>query len=243
MKKKVRGRHNRRLQLIHGEALATLRTLPSHSVDAIITDPPYSSGGMTRGERTADPSKKYSTEKAWPEFIGDNRSQRGWQYWTALWLAECRRIAKTGAYLMMFSDWRQLGSACDSLEAAGWLHRGIVTWDKTEGSRAPHKGYFRHQCEYIPWGSKGKLTPGENGPFPGCFRFPIKRDDKHHMVGKPTPLMRELVSVLPPDALILDPFMGSGTTGVACRELGRRFIGVELDPVYFDIAARRLRNN
>jgi site-specific DNA-methyltransferase (adenine-specific) len=67
-------------------------------------------------------------------------------------------------------------------------------------------------------------------------------DPAPHPTTKPLPLMRELVSLFSdPDELILDPFAGSGSTGVACRQLGRRFIGWELNRDYFDIACRRLR--
>ena len=69
----------------------------------------------------------------------------------------------------------------------------------------------------------------------------VRQSDKHHMTGKPTPLMCELVRIVPPGALVLDPFMGGGTTGVAALIEGRRFIGCEIDPEYFDISCRRIQ--
>src|SRR4051794_29809854 len=99
-------------RLILGDCLEVLRTLPDASVDAIVTDPPYSSGGQFRGDRMGSTIDKYvgSDQKAFsrPEFAGDNRDQRAYGYWSALWLSECLRIAKPGAVIALFTDWRQL---------------------------------------------------------------------------------------------------------------------------------------
>lgn len=68
----------------------------------------------------------------------------------------------------------------------------------------------------------------------------LATEGKHHPTQKPLPLMRWCIEHLPSARTILDPFMGSGTTGVACVKLGRRFIGIEREPKYFDIACRRI---
>ena len=116
-----------------------------------------------------------------------------------------------------------------------------MAWDKGRGARAPHKGYFRHQCEYIVWGTKGAAVQLEHdGPFDGCIQSTVRRDDKHHMTGKPTALMRELVRPVLPGGVVLDPFAGSGTTGVAAVLSGRRFIGIEREAAYADISRSRL---
>ena len=80
-----------------GESLRVLQTIESASVDALIADPPYSSGGFTRSDRTGDPSKKYvntGTEIIRGSFSGDNRDGRSWCYWMALWLSEAARIIR-----------------------------------------------------------------------------------------------------------------------------------------------------
>lgn len=128
-------------------------------------------------------------------------------------------------------------SATDALQAGGFIWRGVVAWDKTAAARAPHTGYFRHQCEYVVWGSKGPLPKASHrSQMEGCFCYPVLQADKFHLTGKPTPLMERLVEVVPPGATILDPFMGSGTTGVASIVTGRNFIGVEKEVVYFSVA-------
>ena len=230
--------------LYHGESLRILATLQDESIDAVITDPPYSSGGMTRSDRTADPSTKYvqtATMKTRPSFSGDNRDGRSWDYWASLWINECLGIVKEGGYCLIFTDWRMLPTTTDAIQSGGFVWRGIVSWDKGLGSRAPHTGYFRHQCEYVVWGTKGTSEPASHaGPFPGAFQFNVKQSDKFHMTGKPTPLMRELVRVVPPNGRVLDPFAGSGTTLVAAKLEGRKAIGIEQSEEYCETAANRL---
>lgn len=229
-----------RVTLFQGDAIRVMSEFPTGIFDAVVADPPYSSGGFTRGDRTASPGEKYLKNKTkdYPDFAGDSRSQRGWSYWCALWGAEAFRVTKPGGYFFLFTDWRQLASAVDVVEAAGYIFRGIVAWDKTESARAPHKGYFRHQCEYVVWGSSGVLRPcAHDGPFPGCVRIRTDHRKKRHQTGKPVELIEQLIRLVRRgDGVILDPFMGSGTTGVACVRTGRQFVGIEATSAYFDVA-------
>lgn len=231
-------------KIIQGEALPALFAMPDESVDAVITDPPYSSGGFSRDDKAKPPAEKYQnggTVVAYPSFSGDSRDQRSYLAWCSLWIAECVRVLKPGGYFMAFTDWRQLPLTSDAVQAGGVFWRGIVTWDKGRGARAPHKGYFRHQCEYVVWGTKGPAVQLEHdGPFDGCIQATVRRADKHHVTGKPTSLMRELVRPVPPGGLVLDPFAGSGTTGVAAILSGLRFIGIEREAAYAEISRQRL---
>jgi site-specific DNA-methyltransferase (adenine-specific) len=157
-----------------------------------------------------------------------------------LWLTECFRIAKEGSPICMFSDWRQLPTVTDVFQASGWIWRGIAVWDKTEACR-PCIGRFSSQCEYIIWGSKGSLpSRKEVGCLPGVYRQIVLQKDKFHITGKPTSVMNAIVKICPPGGKILDPFMGSGTTGVAALNSRRSFIGIELEPGYFEIAKKRI---
>lgn len=236
------------------ETLVALGALPDASVDALCCDPPYSSGGAYRGDRMQSVTAKYVLEagvsaegnrygstREYPDFTGDNRDARSWTAWCMVWLSEARRVVKPGGIVQVFTDWRMLPSATDALQGGGFLWRGVIAWDKGASSRAPHTGYARHQCEYVLWGSAGHLpeAPGR-GPFPGCFQIPVKQDDKHHMTGKPTALMRALVKMTAPGGIVLDPFAGSGTTGVACALEGRQFLGFDLSAEYVDVSNARI---
>jgi site-specific DNA-methyltransferase (adenine-specific) len=253
--------------LIHGESLAVLPTIASDSIDAVITDPPYSSGGQSSQARSAEPAKKYQnsgTARTYPTFTGDNRDQRSWAFWSVMWLTEALRIAKTGAPIVVFTDWRQLPLTTDVLQAAGWVWRGIAVWDKT-GAARPQKGRFTNQAEYLVWGSKGPMPadrpvgvlPGvfshptlssyrgrterrRVGALPGVFRHVVRQADKFHLTGKPTALMEEIVPICAAGGTILDPFAGSGTTGVAAVKHGYRFIGIERELAYAQIARGRI---
>ena len=158
-------------------------------------------------------------------------------------LCGCQNVigcSKRGGYFLTFCDWRMLPTATDAVQVGGISWRGVVAWNKGLGSRAPHKGYFRHQCEFIVWGTKGPCFVQENGPFPGCIEEHVRQTDKYHIAGKPTPLMEKLCNIVSHEAIILDPFAGSGTTCVAAAKTGHKYIGVEKMPEYFEIANQRI---
>jgi DNA modification methylase len=234
------------VQLHCGDALRVLPTLERGSVQALITDPPYSSGGVFRSDRSQSVQDKYqqSTQaKQWSSFSGDNRDQRSFLAWSTLWLLDCFDLLSDGGYALVFTDWRQLPVLTDAVQAAGFIWRGLISWDKGPSARAPHKGYFRHQCEYVVWGTKGPLSIAEHdGPYPGCIQQSIDRSDKHHLAGKPVELLAQLCRIVKPGDVVLDPFLGSGTTARAAVRMGRRCIGIELDQAHFDTARRLVRD-
>jgi site-specific DNA-methyltransferase (adenine-specific) len=113
-------------------------------------------------------------------------------------------------------------------------------WDKTDAAR-PQVGRFASQCEYVVWGSAGPLPDRrEIGVLRGVIRERVDPRKKHHMTGKPENVMRALARICVSDGVILDPFAGSGTTGVGALLEGRRFVGVELTDSYSHIARDRL---
>jgi site-specific DNA-methyltransferase (adenine-specific) len=97
-----------------------------------------------------------------------------------------------------------------------------------------------HEMMCAAWYGKGH-SKWQGGGRPGTFTFTKNTIGAQHPTQKPEPLMRELVNLFTfQGQTVLDPFLGSGTTGVACAKLGRKFIGIELDPKYFDIACKRI---
>ena len=106
-----------RWAILHGDSLQIIRQFEPNSFDAIITDPPYASGGSGQ-TKTRTPTEKYSSmskDKALPDFDSDQMDQLSWMFWTAAWLQDARRIAKPGAPVCLFIDWRQLPAATDAL--------------------------------------------------------------------------------------------------------------------------------
>ncbi len=227
-----------------GDCLEYLRTLPDGSVDAVITDPPYSSGGQFRGDRNQRTSLKYiqtdsiNTERS--DFTGDNRDQRAFLAWATMWLSQTLRVSKPGAVAMIFTDWRQLPTVTDAVQCGGWVWRNLVTWWKP-GIRM-QRGRFSSSAEYIVYCSNGVPEPGEESPQNVLSIQPVGGYDKLHAAEKPIELLRAIIGATPKGATVLDPFMGSGTTGVACMQTGRNFIGCEIDPGYFAIAKKRIED-
>ena len=232
--------------LIHGDSLQMLRQIPPGTVDALITDPPYSSGGQFRGDRAQDTRNKYlstgaiAADYAKHSFTGDNLDQRSWTSWTAEWLSLARATVKTGGVAAIFTDWRQIGALCDAIQWGGWIWRGVIVWDKK--SSRPQPGRPRQQCEFIVWASNGPLDIKRNAPYmPGIFTAsPPTGEKRVHQTEKPLTLMRELVKICESDGVILDPFMGSGSTLVAAALEGYKYIGIEKDEHYYNVAQRRI---
>lgn len=228
--------------LYRGDTLDILRQLPDEHVAAVITDPPYSSGGLYRADRMASTGTKYRSTGAArrnADFPGDNRDQRAYGYWSALWLAECWRITEPGGSCLVFTDWRQLPTTSDAIQAGGWVWQGLIVWHKR--TARPRRGGFRSECEYLVWGSKGPLRADHEVYLPGVVTTGIARGaDRLHLAAKPLELLSGLVEVAPPGSVVLDPFAGSGTTLVAAKQLGRRVVGIELDARSCTIAAVRL---
>ncbi len=234
--------------LHHGDALAVLPTLPDDAVDLVLADPPYNSGGRTQSDRTKTNARdKYvsgggrgGAAHKLANFAGDNRDQRAYSYWLSLVLAECLRVSRPGASLLVFTDWRQLPSTSDALQAGGWLWRGIVSWRKPISR--PRMGGFRSECEYLLWGSHGSVDATRNPVYlPGWYSASQPRGRvRQHITQKPLELLAELVRVCVPGGVVLDPFAGSGSTGVAALASGRSFIGVEVTRHYSEVARARL---
>lgn len=214
-----------------GDALSTLRELPDTSIDAVIADPPYCSGGTTTAQRTGQTARtKYVSSTAahtLADFDGDQRDQRSYTYWCTLWLTEALRLTKPRGVCLVFTDWRQLPATSDALQAAGWVWRGLVVWHKP-GAR-PNHGRFTNAAEYLVWGSNGHLGARSEEPcLPGLYSITSPRgEERIHITQKPLLLLRQLIGITAVGATLLDPFMGSGTTGVAAVLEGRRFIGIE----------------
>lgn len=234
--------------IYHGETLNILTSMEPQDIGCVIADPPYSSGGMFRSDRQGDPLTKY---RGWSQadgkssvpisqpgsFAGDSRDQRGYLAWCSLWMSQAWRISKATSQIFVFTDWRQLPTTTDAIQAGGWTWRGVLVWDK--GIGRPMKGRFRNHLEFVVWGSHGAMPEAQEDVYPSTLlRFAPPGTERVHVTEKPVTLLREMVSVAPAGA-ILDPFMGSGTTLRAGKDLSRNVIGIEIEERYCEIAAQR----
>lgn len=222
--------------IYHGDMFDILPTLSG--VGAVITDPPYSSGGAFRGDRAMKTSTKYvqtDTTAYRPEFSGDNRDQRSFLAWCALWMNAARVACVPGAPIASFIDWRQLPVMTDAIQAGGWVWRGVAVWSKKFGRPSP--AGFSSACEYVVWGTNGPALERTDYPA-GVFECQAPQN-REHIAQKPEQVMQWVCRLAPEGSLVLDPFMGSGTTIISAKTMGRTAIGIEVDERYCEIAARR----
>lgn len=204
------------------------------SADHVFCDPPYEKEAHKVGRRTHASIK--TGENADLDFAAIDDETRNFL------AREAVRLSK--GWALFFCQAEAVGSWRDAIEAAGGKYKRPLIWVKPDSSpqfngQMPAVGY-----ESMPLAWCGQGWPKWNGGGRrGVFTHLTNPSDRHgvHPTEKPVSLMRELVSLFSnPGDLILDPCMGSGTTGIAAAKLGRRFIGIELDPRYFDVACERI---
>lgn len=215
-----------RATLYLGDCRDILPTLPR--VDAIVMDPPYSSGGFQEAGKSGGSIGSRSDEV----IALDNLSSRGFQRLMREVLANVRGTDE--AYV--FTDWKMWTYTSDALEDAGFRVRNMLVWDKMQmGMGLP----WRNQHELIAFGKKlpAKNITGKHGNVLGVPRS----GNVNHPTEKPVGIMRVLLENSAAQT-VLDPFMGSGTTGVAAVSLLRDFIGIEMEPRFFDIACKRIED-
>lgn len=233
-------------RLIEGDALLELqRWQPDRPVDVVLADPPYSSGGMIRSDRMRSTTAKYQNSGSanLPEFTGDNRDQRSWTTWTTLWLATARLHVRPSGYAAVFTDWRQLPSLTDAVQAAGWAWRGLFVWHKPNSR--PQVGMPSTGNEFIVVATNGPVPDGAHANANPLIVEPAPRV-RDHITQKPTAVIHRILDLLPDcwqrPLHILDPFAGSGVVQRAAAVRGDDTTSIELDPHWADYCRTHISN-
>ena len=220
-----------------GDCRDILPSIELGSVDLVLTDPPYASGARRDAERSTRGSMLRETDdEDW--FSHDAMTTWGYSWFLRSALTYMRSVLVKGAHVYVFSDWRQTPNVYGMLEATGYRVNQCLVWDKSHFGMGT---YWRNQHENIIFGSNGMPLPMLNrgmGSVLTCKA--VSSDARIHPTEKPIPLLQRMIGAVPGD-VVLDPFMGSGSTIVAARNLGRRAIGIELEEKYCQIAVRRLQ--
>lgn len=207
-----------------GDCLDYLSTLPSASIDAVITDPPYSIGVKSDLAGKVNP---------W----GDRMNA---SYWYREWIGQAWRILKPTGCLWSFFNWRSFVIFQKVSDDLGWSIESKLIWDKKMMGPGGLKG-LRPTYEEVGLWAKEKFSIPDRG-LRDIQQFPTSSTKPTgHPAEKPLALLKWLVEISThPGDLVLDPFAGSGTTGVACVQTGRDFLGCEIDPTYHALAVRRI---
>jgi len=240
-------------QLHQGDALEVLARIPEESVDCVWTDPPYllSNGGVT-----CFAGRRVSVNK------GDWDRSRGMEAdheFNLEWTAACRRVLKPAGTLWVSGTLHVYPSVGMALIQNGFRLLNDIIWEKP--NPPPNLGCrtFTHSTEVILWASKAakgsrhrytfnyEEMRRENGgkQMKTVWRMKapaaVEKQFGKHPTQKPVELIKRCLRASTNQGdVVLDPFAGSGSTGVAALDLGRRFIGIEIDPGFADISVKRL---
>jgi DNA modification methylase len=225
--------------LVRGDSRKLLRQIPSQSVDLILTDPPYNLNGYSTGNIAPSWRKEINNDVAhWD----------GEEFRPAEWLEEFLRILKPTGNMFAFTSYNLLGKWHEAFDPVFDTFQFMV-WHKTNPVPKLRRAGFLNSCELIvcTWNKGHTWNFTKQNEMHNFIEAPIcmgreRLKDPAHPTQKPLRVLRHLLKLATNSGdVIVDPFMGVGSTGVAARELGRRFIGFEVDQMYFDAAAKRIR--
>jgi site-specific DNA-methyltransferase (adenine-specific) len=228
--------------LYFGDALIVLMTIDPIGAAALLSDPPYCSGGFTEAAKRNAKGQGLRSETLrdvkW--FGGDNMTTKGLEWLLRSTAVEFKFHASSErSTLTYFVDWRMIPALAPAIESAGLRFQAMPIWNK--GVAGLGTG-FRAQLEALLHFSID--VPGYHSAKYGNVLYSgrVNSKGREHETQKPLELMGQLVEVVSPvGGIILDPFMGSGSTGVASIRSGRKFVGIEHDPDHFETACRRIR--
>ena len=223
--------------IYHGDTLSVLGALDAGAVTAVVTDPPYSSGNLPESMKQKAPARLRGWQWQDKSMATDQLSTLGFIWLMRETLVTVRPSMVDGGSILCFIDWRNWGNLVGAVESAGFRVNNMVVWDKQSFGMG---NGFRNQHELVLYGSKNapRVVAHDVPNVIACAR---PQNDQHQSP-KPVPLMAKMLPVVSAAGdLVLDPFMGSGSTLRAARNLGRRAIGIEIEERYCEIAANRLR--
>ena len=217
-----------RFQLTRGDAVAWLRTLPDESIDLVVTDPPYESLEKHRAIGTTTRLKhSKASSNDWFEIFPNHRFGE--------LFAEVFRVMKKNSHFYLFCDPETMFVAKPLAEQAGFKFWKPLIFDKVQIGMGYH---YRARYECILFFEKGKRKVNDLG-IADIITHPRVRNG--YPAEKPPQVASVLISQsTDPGALVIDPFMGSGSTGVAAVGLGRNFMGNDLCEEAMQITRARL---
>jgi modification methylase len=241
--------------LLQGDCIAIMRTLPTASVDMIFADPPYNlqlGGDLFRPEG----GRVDAVDDAWDQFD----SYAAYDSFCREWLAEARRILKPNGTIWVIGSYHNIFRVGSMMQDEGFWILNDIVWRKANPMPNFKGTRFTNAHETLIWASQGEkakytfnyramktlndeLQMRSDWVLPICAgQERLKRNgSKAHPTQKPEALLyRILLSCTQKGDVVLDPFFGTGTTGAVARRLGRRWIGIEREDSYCEVARERI---
>lgn len=243
--------------IVRGDCIEELRKLPDRSVDLVFADPPYNlqlGGDLLR----PDNSKVDAVDDHWDQF----ESFAAYDAFTKAWMAECQRVLKDDGALWVIGSYHNIFRVGATLQDLGFWILNDIVWRKSNPMPNFKGTRFTNAHETLIWAAKSRggrrytfnydamkmandeLQMRSDWTLPLCTgeeRLKDANGDKAHPTQKPEALLhRVIMASTKPGDIILDPFFGTGTTGAVARRLGRKFIGIEREESYAQIAEARI---
>ena len=225
------------ITLLHGDCLELLKNIPDKSIDLIITDPPYnftkSGGYYSGGGAFGNKNREYHNELAEKNLVGNFNTDVLHEF--------VRVMKKINLYI-----WCNKEQIKFYLDFFAKYNMELLTWHKTNPVPTCHNKYLSDTEYLLFFREKGVKIYGSYETKRKYYVTPVNKADKklyRHPAIKPLHIIENLIiNSSKQGDIVLDCFMGSGTTGVDCKNTGRHFIGIELDENYFNIAKERINN-
>ena len=237
--------------LYHGNCIEILQNLPECSIDVIFADPPYflSNNGTTCSGGKSVSVNKGTWDKSHGVLIDHDFNKR--------WLQECWRVLTSNGTIWVSGTYHNIYSVGFALQSLEYRILNNITWEKP--NPPPNLGCrcFTHSTETVLWAAKSdkskylfnykdmkKINNDKQMKDVWQFTSPLKKEKLQgkHPAQKPIALLeRIIIASTQPNDLILDPFNGAGTTGIAAYKLGRRYIGIEIEKEYLDLTKKRFK--
>ena len=219
-------------KLYQGDCLEVMKNIEDGSVDLVVADPPYKTitGGKNNGKNAKRPKGVLNENNGLFEHQNIKISS---------WMPEIYRVLKEGSHCYIFTNSLNLQEMLNEATKAGFKLHNLLVWEKNNYTPSQ---YYMKNCEYVLFLRKGKSKWINNiGDSKTVHKFNNIIGGKLHPTEKPVDLLEYyLLNSSELNDIVFDPFMGSGSTGVACLNTNRDFIGIELDERYFNIAQNRI---
>ena len=248
---------NLKNKIINGNSLLELKKIPDESFDLVFADPPYNLQLRNQLIRP-DRSKVNAVNDEWDQF----ESFKVYDDFIINWLSECRRVLKKNGSIWIIGSYHNIFRVGAKIQDLGFWILNDVIWNKNNPMPNFRGTRFTNAHETLIWASKDKNSKytfnyqslkclNDDLQIRSTWNLPIcngnerlkENGKKVHSTQKPESLLhRILLASSNKNDLILDPFLGSGTTAVVAKKLGRIFYGIEKDKRYFDAANKRLKN-